>query len=380
MSVRHIKQAVTTDSLFTVLSQWCKEGAGHTAWTLRVMSAFVSGSAVRAMEPLLDVFLADGNAVEIIFGIDRGGTDRSAVQNLHALGSAYPGQVVSHLFQAPSNSSIFHPKLYILNRDKTCAGVIGSANLTLSGLGSNLESLLLCDQCKHSDDIAQELQSIWNMFAQPRHPLKRQFLQPLDEHKVAELISKLPNKSREDSDRNDSDVSALWTPLSTVPLPRSHKSVARTPLPRDVRDFMLYEILKETRLTQMQIPLAVVEEFFGIDRDEPANVQVSIISENRLSQPITRPVVISQGEEGTRLMRRIEMPTIRHLSRPLIAAFIKLPEPQSFAYKLFPQRTAAHRKADELLNAYGQQGNARRRYYLGDVDDEVWPQLKGMIL
>jgi HKD family nuclease len=143
--IRHVKQAITQDSLFRVLSDWCVAGAGEVTWELRMLSAFVSGGGVRALEPLLDMFLADGNRVEVIFGIDRSGTDRDAIRRLYALSTAYPGQALINVFQAPARSSIFHPKLYLLRKPKAFSGVIGSSNWTLSGLGANLESLLLCN-------------------------------------------------------------------------------------------------------------------------------------------------------------------------------------------------------------------------------------------
>src|SRR5688572_25714710 len=141
-TVRHIRQAISSDSLYEVLRQWCAEGEEASNWELRILSAFVSGGAIRAIEPLFDQFLAKGNRIEIIFGVDRGGTDRLAIKRLYALSRAYFSQISIRLFQAPARSSIFHPKLYILKVGPSCATVIGSSNLTLSGIGSNLESLV----------------------------------------------------------------------------------------------------------------------------------------------------------------------------------------------------------------------------------------------
>src|SRR5690242_9128099 len=64
-----IRQAISHESLFQVLYNWCREGAGRKNWTLRILSAFVSGNGVQALAPLFDVFLADGNHLDIIFGV-----------------------------------------------------------------------------------------------------------------------------------------------------------------------------------------------------------------------------------------------------------------------------------------------------------------------
>lgn len=378
MRVRQIRQAVSEDSLFRVLSEWCINGAGHSKWRLRIISAFVSGEAIRALEPLVDVFLADGNVVEIIFGVDRNGTDRFAVRRLFALATAYPGQVIVSLFHAPSRSSIFHPKLYILTNEKALSGVVGSANLTLSGLGSNLESLVLYEEFKLADQLPRVLMSIWETFANPKPPLRDQFLRKLDRTLASQLVAKLPKRSREET-ASKSNGAGLWEPLSRVKLPRSQKIGGRIPVPRSTKAYMIYEIMTETRSTQMQIPLSVVEDFCGVPRDEPAESEVSIITGGSLSQPILRPVVISQGNEGKRLMRRLEMPTIRQLERNLVAVFIKLANRNGFAYKLCPRDSKWYQTANSLLAAHGQQGNAERRYYIGEPGDGLWARTNAFL-
>jgi HKD family nuclease len=355
-----------------VVQRW----GGKADWEMRLLSAFVSGGAILALEPLFDVFLADGNRIEIIFGIDRNGTDRNAISHLYALSKAYPGQAMVHLFNAPARSSIFHPKLYTLRTPNAFCGVIGSSNLTLSGLGSNLESLLLFQDVKTDGFLATEMTSIWQSFAEPTSPLNKSFLRELTPDLHSQLLKKVPRRTSEE--RNDR-ASELWQPLSRVHLPRTRKPVGRNPIPQSAQAYMVYDIMKETRLTQMQIPLSVVENFFGIRRDAPAELEVSIITANSLSQPIVRPLVISGDEDGRRLMRRLEMPTIRHLERPLTVVFVKLKSPASFAYVLCPRGTNQHREMNSILDAHGQQGAGVRRYYIGRPKDELWDRVNKII-
>lgn len=375
-TIRHVKQAITTDSLFNVLSQWCSEGAGKVNWEIRLLSAFVSGGAIRALEPLFDVFLADGNRIEIIFGIDRNGTDRNAIRHLFELSKAYPGQAIVQLFHAPARSSIFHPKLYTLRTPKKFSGVIGSSNLTLSGLSSNLESLILFQDVKKDGPLATEMVSIWQSFADPNPPLNKSFLRELTPNLRNDLLKVAPRRTPEERTEGARE---LWQPLSRVNLPRTRRPVGRPPIPRSSQAYMVYDIMSETRLTQMQIPLSVVEDFFGIRRDAHAELEISIITGDSLSQPIVRPLVISQGEKGRRLMRRLEMPTIRHLERPLTAVFVKLKRPKAFAYVLCPRGTRQHRAMSALLDAHGQQGGGERRYYIGRPKDKLWDQVNNII-
>lgn len=180
MDVRRIRQAETQDSLFGVLSGWCRDGAGERDRRIRLLSAFVTGGAARAISPLIDVFLADGNAVQVIFGVDRNGTDKDAVARLFAIHEAYPQQVTVSVFEAPSAVAIFHPKLYLYSKGAELrSGVIGSANLTVGGLANNFESLLLYDRLQATDREARELEAIWDTFAHPAPPLLPHYCTPL---------------------------------------------------------------------------------------------------------------------------------------------------------------------------------------------------------
>jgi len=378
-----VRQAVSKESLFSVLADWCKEGAGKRNWCLRILSAFVSGKGILAISPLLDVFLSDGNSLEIIFGVDRGGTDRDAIRRLYALRRAYPRQASIRLFHAPAKASIFHPKLYLLDTGQDLRLVLGSANLTFPGLATNLESLVLYKGVRRTSGFAKEIITLWETFAKPHQPLRPRFLQTLTERIAERYARTLPRKHIEERDHTKS-LKAVWKPLSHVLLPRSSETIGRkpsSPFLTKKGQYLLMDVLKETRSTQMQVPLDVIEKFFGIPRDREDQINLSIWSDQVLTQPIIRRVVKSTGKEQRRLMRRLEMPQIREMKRPLVVLFLSIRGRKRFAFLLMPQATRAWRKADRLLRKHGQQGKKVRRYVIGRRDDTVWkdiqPLLKG---
>ena len=385
MNVRVVRQAVSQESLFSIMSAWCQGGAGRKGCRIRILSAFATGGAVRAMSPLIDVFLADGNAVEIVFGVDRNGTDRDAVARLFAIHEAYPQQVSACVFEAPSSVAIFHPKLYLYSEGRELrSAVIGSANLTMGGLANNFESLLLYESLRANDREARELEAIWSTFARPAPPLLPEFCTPLSQDIVGRLLARLPERSPIAATERRKDIVELWRPLSTVPLPRStapprRSGTMRRPRQRRTGRFLLMDILQETRRTQMQIPLRVVEDFFGVPRRTAADIEVSIMTGTGLSQPITRTLVISQGAEGRRLMRRLEMPTIEGLPRPLIVVFVRLGVGR-FTYRLIGRSAVRFQAVDRTLARSGQQGGAQRRYYIGQMGDAVWRALNIQVL
>jgi HKD family nuclease len=373
--VKQIKQAVTEKSLFLELQHWCRQGAGKKRHLIQIMSAFASGPAVEVLEPFFDVFLSDGNAIEIIIGIDRNGTSRGAIDRLYELQHAYTKQISCRVFHAPSNISIFHPKLYLFHTTETLSAMIGSANLTLGGLAHNFESIFLYRDISRSSNEAKQIVEAWNTFADLKHPLKSEFLRPLTTSYARELMRKLPERSQMEKPTFTGGVKAIWKPISRISLPRSGRIVRkRAQMPRNqIREVLVIDVLKETRETQMQFPLAIVEGFFGLKKNERGDVHLSQIRGGQLSQPIERRIVKSGG------MRRIEMPQIAGKTRPLAAVFLRFKRNQ-FSVMVLPQRTPAYRIVNQLLSKHGQQPKyAIRRYYVGAGSDRLLAPLRAVL-
>jgi HKD family nuclease len=380
-TTRAIPQGITEDSLFSVIADWCKKGAGQKHYNLQMLSAFASGNGVTAITPLLDIFLADGNTVEIIVGVDRNGTDKAALKNLQSLAAAYEKQCSVHVFQAPSRQSIFHPKLYLLRTRSTVSCVIGSPNLTCGGLSSNFESMLLFGDCETNSAVAANAVSIWETFAKPKAPLRKHYLRELSRSYLNVLLKRMPDKPQQEFDETATAVRDLWRPLSRLPLPRSTKMSRRTKVVPTTKKagFLLMDVLQETRFTQMQIPLSIVEEFFRVEPRKAADLSVSIWTQTGISQPITRTLVISQGPRKDRLMRRLEMPQIRGLARPLAVIFMHLPGRRRFAFHLIPHHSPAYKVANRILQKEGQQGSAERRFVIGSLTEKKWSSVKALL-
>lgn len=379
MRTRQIRQAISRDCLFEVLASWCRQGTGERTHSLRILTAFASGTGVSAVAPLLDVFLADGNSVDIIFGVDRNGTDREAIRQLFALKHAYVGQLEVRVFQAPSAGAIFHPKLYVYDRGREIDFVIGSSNLTSGGLAANFESLLLYERVPRSSRIGHNVASIWDTFAHPRNPLSAEFLRELTRTVVKRFLAVLPARTPIEPRNANRRIRQLWKPLSRVPLPRSGPIQLRhRDRNRAARQYLVMDLLGETRKTQVQLPLPVVERFFGIKKDKHANISVSVLTSAGPTQPIQRPIVTSGLGYG-RLMRRLEVPQIKTMKRPLAVIFIKLPGKAKYAYSLLERPSAKYSAADKLLNRHGQQAGYVRRYIIGTRRDPLWQRVSRLL-
>lgn len=375
MKTEIVKQAITSQSLFEVLSLWFNDGAGKKANSIKILTAFISGKGIRAITPLIDKFLANGNDVEIIFGTDRGGTDKEAIEQLFFLQEAHASQLTANHFQAKARNSIFHPKLYIYEKKNSVSFIIGSANLTYLGLGYNLESLMLFEDLQRNSRLAKQVIEIWNSFAKPLPPLPANSLNKLTKNSVEKLLKKIPKRSTEEKSQDFRDSGDSWKPLSKVPLPQTNRLINSNSNIRPKKDteFLVMDILKETRKTQMQLPLPIVENFFGVQRNQSASLSVRIISDGKFTNPIDRTLVKS-GQ-----MRRLEMPQIRKLDRPLVVIFIKLSGKLKFAYYLVKRDSAQYKNIDAFLNSNGQQGSNKRRYYISSREDKHSSAIKKII-
>lgn len=105
-------------------------------WTsFRAAVAFVKRSGTRHIAPALAAF-ARTSAVEIIAGIDHGGTSAEGLQDL--LDAVFPaGRVIVFHNRLPVT---FHPKIYLFKTAHTADILVGSGNLTEGGLFTNYEA------------------------------------------------------------------------------------------------------------------------------------------------------------------------------------------------------------------------------------------------
>jgi hypothetical protein len=124
-----------------------------------------------------------------------------------------------------------------------------------------------------------------------------------------------------------------------------------------------------------QLPLAIVQYFFGLGRRQRAEIAVSIWSSDGITQPIYRPIVLSEGPDRSRLMRRIEIPEIRNRKRNLAILFLKLKGRRRYVYLILPKEARSFITANRLLEKNGQQGNQERRYIIGKKGDSVWKSI-----
>lgn len=114
-------------------------------------SAFVSVGGVNNLKDGITSFISNGGSVSLYVGVDLHATSKEALQAL--IDANIPTQIV----YSP-NSVVFHPKVYLFRGNTNHMVIVGSSNLTTSGLFQNVESSI-CVKFNDSDVQGMELEN-----------------------------------------------------------------------------------------------------------------------------------------------------------------------------------------------------------------------------
>jgi len=121
-------------------------------WTrLEIGVAWVRQSGTKHVRNAIKSFLHRGGILRASVGIDIENTSKEGLQDLLSLCAEGDMEVfVSH---NETRSSTFHPKVYLFSNDQKAKLIVGSNNITESGLFTNVEGGLEIDASPDEDAI-----------------------------------------------------------------------------------------------------------------------------------------------------------------------------------------------------------------------------------
>ena len=115
--------------------------------------AFASVGGIKQILPNLKEHIKGNGTIRLYVGVDLHGTSKEALEMLIAEG--IPTYIVFS-----SNRIVYHPKIYTFEGNNKYFVIIGSSNLTTSGLYQNVEaSLCVCNEYDENDEKGRELLS-----------------------------------------------------------------------------------------------------------------------------------------------------------------------------------------------------------------------------
>ncbi|MEN5362042.1 phospholipase D family protein [Brevundimonas intermedia] len=148
--------------------------------TLHILVAFAKTSGVLRIKSAFEQFRSRGGKVNVIVGIDLGGTSHEALTSLLINTDSL---AVVH----SENRQTFHPKIYHLQGDEGDLLIVGSNNLTGGGLWTNFESSLIVqtnDSEQNSDPLNSQLRDYQKILA----GLKNSFLNISNQSDIDTLL------------------------------------------------------------------------------------------------------------------------------------------------------------------------------------------------
>lgn len=334
------------------------------------------------IEEALSKFISEGNSIDWIIGIDQGITSREALEFLKGLQIKYPDNVNIRILTAGSNSYIFHPKAYCFENDEDCVILTGSANSTEGGLLGNFELSMKASFKKNEakgQETYQDFTRVWNQYTTPLEPLTKDNLINLVSQEGEDLINKIGENSSEVKKARSSVRSAhplnsinkgpeISRKIRAIHGPRtginkgvteddggneSKSAITRrneSQIKNETLQYLVMDILTETRKTQVQFPVEVMKTF--LSGFESIELYYRDRIDGSITHESTRPIV-DLPHNNT---HRLEIIQIKDRERPLIMQMSMIPGTlNQFIYELVDKDDADFTYLDSLLNEEGKQ-------------------------
>lgn len=304
--------------------------------TLDIAVAWVRASGMAYLSDRLANFLRHGGRLSVIVGIDLQNTTREGLQALLDLEAH--GHCETFVYHNEAGG-VFHPKLYLFRNEEEARLIVGSNNITQSGLYVNVEAGLQMDTDVNASVVAQTLDALSSWKDTSTRLAVR-----LDRDFLARLISEgyVPDEARardelqrQRAQRPRRDGPPLFASKRFVPPPlaaatarpptRPPRTGAAPPVAPAVTasqasvpagTVLLMRLRKASvteRPTQTQIPFRVVDTFF-----KNATAVISTTSGETHG-------IIQASARGTRNTIKLEIPEMRHFTQP-VARFERTPE------------------------------------------------------
>ena len=150
MKLLFIAQGISSQSGFPAGNKIVEALLSQKYSTFMAFSAFASKGGIENMMDSLNSFRNNGGTIKLFLGVDLHGTSKEALEYL------LEHDITTYIVHSP-NAVVFHPKIYLFLGQNEHLIIVGSSNLTRSGLFQNIESSL-CASFPTSDSEGMELE------------------------------------------------------------------------------------------------------------------------------------------------------------------------------------------------------------------------------
>lgn len=184
MELKFIGQGLDPESNITVGDFVIDSLTSESFNSFNAFVAFVSASGLTNIIDEMLAFKRLGGNIKLYVGVNLNATSKEALEKLLEHG------IESYIIYSPNNI-IYHPKIYAFEGDDATRAIIGSSNLTASGLFQNMEASVCVDF--ESDDengsvFLAEIYDHFNTIINQEHPSCQLLTQEVLEILIANKI------------------------------------------------------------------------------------------------------------------------------------------------------------------------------------------------
>ncbi len=137
--------------------------------------AFVSASGINNIIEQLLTFRDNGGELKLYLGVDLNATSKEALEQLIKY------NIESYIVYSPNNI-IYHPKIYVFEGELEKRAIVGSSNLTESGLFQNIEASVCVDfefNDENGKEFLADIYDHFNAIINREHPSCQRLTQDL---------------------------------------------------------------------------------------------------------------------------------------------------------------------------------------------------------
>ena len=275
METKIIGQGYNLDANTSVAEELIRQFNSDRFNSFTCLVAFASQGGISALTKYILVAKSKGMNIRIVLGIDQKGTSKEALEEVLSWG------VNAYVYHADAKN-IFHPKVYLFENEDIFTLIVGSNNLTIPGLVSNIECSLLVKDIK-SNPVHKEFYDYWKSILDGTeeniYPITQKLIDDLAIDKL--ILSDAERAVIHDEAKNSGEPKTRvlhFKPgtLQNFPVgfkPRRLKIKAGMASKNNSfktihveNEILIAEIGGGPRWRQVNFPLAIFEDFFGAQR------------------------------------------------------------------------------------------------------------------
>ncbi|MFP7254858.1 phospholipase D family protein [Terribacillus goriensis] len=194
--------------------------------------AFVTEGGVNRILEAYDNFSSTNEKSSVMFvGVDQKGTPKDALDLLLSLGHEV------YVYHNTNSNVIYHPKLYLFEGDEHFRVIIGSSNLTVTGLFRNVETSILIEFDAGDEEgleFLNEINSFYSSFLNNNNPNVQRLTEEIIERLVSNSIvprrfehSNVHKKTGDGSRSEGNELEDIFPDSGAPPEPGRNNSSAR---------------------------------------------------------------------------------------------------------------------------------------------------------